>query len=79
MGAGNNNFSGWELCGFELASELGNAHAHALFDRLKVGRSERGSSPVRDFGAYSVAFDDRVLASGESLDAAPGASLLRRC
>lgn len=64
---------------FEHTSELGNAHAHALFDRLTVTRNGDGNAPVRDFGAYSVSFDGRALAPGESLQAGPGVTLTRRC
>ena len=63
---------------FEHDSELGNAHAHALFDRLLVGRAPASTGPARDFGAYSITFDGRTLAVGESLEAAPGVSLTRR-
>lgn len=64
---------------FEHASELGNAHAHDLFDRLVVARAGEGSAPARDFAAYSVTFDGRALQVGESLEAAPGVTLTRRC
>ena len=64
---------------FEHESMLGNAHAHALFDRLAVGRGGDAASPARDFGAYSVAFDGRPLAIGESLAVAAGVTLTRRC
>lgn len=64
---------------FEHAGELGNAHAHALFDRLTITRSGDGSAPSRDFGAYSVAFDGRAPAPGESLAAGNGVTLARRC
>lgn len=64
---------------FEHDSELGNAHAHALFDRLTVSRNGDAHAPVRGFGAYSVGFDGRSLAAGESLQAAPGVTLTRRC
>jgi CRISPR-associated protein Csd2 len=64
---------------FEHDSELGNAHAHALFDRLAVGRSAAATGPARDFGAYSVTFDGRSLAIGERIEAAPGVTLIRRC
>jgi len=64
---------------FEHESELGNAHAHALFDRLVIGRAADGATPVRDFSAYSVTFDGRTLAVGESTAAAPGVTLTRRC
>ncbi|MGE0373385.1 MAG: type I-C CRISPR-associated protein Cas7/Csd2 [Gammaproteobacteria bacterium] len=64
---------------FEHESELGNAHAHALFDRLMVSRTGDVAVPAREFGAYSVTFDDRALAIGERLSAGPGVTLLRRC
>lgn len=64
---------------FEHESELGNAHAHALFDRLTVARAGDGSAPARDFGAYEVAFDGRSLMIGETIAAAQGVTLTRRC
>ncbi len=63
---------------FEHESELGNAHAHALFDRLAAGRNGDAAGPARDFGAYSITFDGRALAIGESADAGPGVRLTRR-
>ena len=59
--------------------ELGNAHAHALFDRLGVARNSDASTPARDFAAYSAAFDGQALAVGQSIQAAPGVTLTRRC
>jgi len=65
---------------FEHQTELGNAHAHALFDRLTVSRNPAdAAAPARGFGAYSVAFDGRELAAGDSLQATPGVTLTRRC
>lgn len=64
---------------FEHESKLGNAHAHALFDRLTVGRAEGSSGPAREHGAYSVAFDGRPLAPGDRIEAATGVTLIRRC
>jgi CRISPR-associated protein Csd2 len=64
---------------FEHESELGNAHAHDLFDRLTIARQGDPAGPVRDFGAYSVTFDGRSLAIGERIEAAPGVVLIRRC
>ena len=64
---------------FEHESELGNAHAHALFDRLAIGRTGDAAAPAREFGAYSVTFDGRPLAVDESIRAAPGVTLTRRC
>jgi CRISPR-associated protein Csd2 len=42
-----------ELIVFEHASALGNAPAHALFDRVKVERRDK-TVPARDFSAYEV-------------------------
>jgi CRISPR-associated protein Csd2 len=64
---------------FEHEHELGDAHAHALFDKLVVERNRDLGQPARDFGAYSVSFDGRALAAGESVQAAPGVTLTRRC
>ena len=64
---------------FKHDSELGNAHAHALFDRLGVARNSDASTPARDFAAYSAAFDGQALAVGQSIQAAPGVTLTRRC
>ncbi len=62
---------------FKHDSELGNAHAHALFDRLTVARVG-DSEAVRQFQDYAVTFDGKALAVGESLQAAPGVTLMRR-
>jgi CRISPR-associated protein Csd2 len=64
---------------FEHATELGNAHAHDLFDRLTVARAHGTAGPARQFTDYSVWFDGRALAVGERLEAAPGVTLVRRC
>jgi CRISPR-associated protein Csd2 len=64
---------------FEHEKELGNAHAHMLFDRLTVGRKGDANTPARDFGAYSVSFDGKALDVGETIQAAPGVKLTRRC
>ena len=63
---------------FKHDSELGNAHAHALFDRLTVTAADP-ASPARDFAAYSVLFDGIAVELGQSLEAAPGVTLTRRC
>jgi CRISPR-associated protein Csd2 len=63
---------------FKHASELGNAPAHALFDRLKVTRN--GDDVARDFGAYSVLFDGEPVAVGEhGISDLPNVTLIRRC
>jgi CRISPR-associated protein Csd2 len=63
---------------FKHDSKLGNAHAHALFDRLVVAPVAEGA-PARGFGAYSVQFDGASLAVGETMPAAQGVTLTRRC
>jgi CRISPR-associated protein Csd2 len=63
---------------FEHESELGNAPAHALFDRLVVKPTTPGT-PARDFGAYAVIFDGQTLSAGKRLVVAPGVTLHRRC
>jgi CRISPR-associated protein Csd2 len=67
------------LCVFEHESDLGNAHAHALFDKLAVTRNGDAALPARDFGAYSVLFDGEPVAPAEAMPAAPGVTLHRRC
>jgi CRISPR-associated protein Csd2 len=64
---------------FEHAGELGNAHSHMLSDRLTVARQGDADAPARDFGAYSVSFDGKVVGVGESVEAAPGVKLIRSC
>lgn len=63
---------------FKHDSELGNAPAHALFERLKVEAKAEGEV-ARSFDAYSVAFDGQSLAVGQSIQPAPGVTLTRRC
>lgn len=63
---------------FKHATELGNAHAHALFDKLTV-RNKEPASPARGFEAYEVLFDGQALAVGETREAAPGVTVVRRC
>ena len=63
---------------FKHDSELGNAPAHALFDRLVVKPSVEGEV-IRSFDAYSVAFDGQSLAVGQTVQPAPGVTLIRRC
>ena len=63
---------------FKHDSELGNAPAHALFDRLHIKPKEEGAV-ARSFDAYGVAFDGQSLAVGQSIQPAPGVTLTRRC
>jgi len=63
---------------FKHDSELGNAPAHALFDRLVVKPTVEGEV-IRSFDAYSVAFDGQSLAVGQAVQPAPGVTLIRRC
>lgn len=63
---------------FQHDSELGNAPAHALFERLQVQPKEAGAV-ARGFDAYAVAFDGQSLAVGQSLQPAAGVTLTRLC
>jgi CRISPR-associated protein Csd2 len=62
---------------FEHANELGNAPAHALFDRLVVTRAVGSSDAARSFGDYSVTFDGATVPPGEVVQAAPNVRLTR--
>ena len=63
---------------FAHDSELGNAPAHALFERLTVTPREAGQV-ARSFSAYSVVFDGQGLEVGAQVQAAPGVTLRRIC
>jgi CRISPR-associated protein Csd2 len=63
---------------FKHDSELGNAPAHALFDRLQVQAKEPGAV-ARSFDAYAVAFDGQAVPLNQALQAAPGVTLTRLC
>ncbi len=63
---------------FKHDSELGNARAYALFDRLQVKPKEAGAV-ARSFDAYSVLFDGQSLAVGQSVQPETGVTLIRRC
>lgn len=63
---------------FKHESELGNAPAHSLFDRLTVARKPEVAI-ARRFDDYAVHFDGRTLAAGEVVSAGPGVELIRRC
>ncbi len=51
---------------FKHDSELGNAHAHALFDRIKVAR-KADVEVARSFADYEVSIDEANLPSGVTL------------
>ena len=63
---------------FEHSSELGNAHAHALFDQVTVGNTAPGT-PARSFDAYEVLFAGQPMAVGEVREAGAGVNVTRRC
>ena len=63
---------------FKHDSELGNAHAHSLFDRLTVALNNP-AAPARDIGAYGVVFDGQPVSIGQEIQAASGVTLIRRC
>ena len=62
---------------FKHSTELGNAHAHSLFDRLQAVNQDP-AAPPRGFDAYRVQFDGKELAVGEEVTVAAGVTLLRR-
>jgi CRISPR-associated protein Csd2 len=51
---------------FEHASELGNAHAHDLFDRIRVERKSDVEVP-RGFSDYTVTINEADLPNGVTL------------
>ena len=63
---------------FKHDSELGNASAHALFNRLKVKQLVEGAV-TRSFEGYEVTFDGKEVSQGQEVQAAPGVTLIRRC
>ena len=63
---------------FKHDSELGNAPAYSLFERLKVTQQVPGDV-ARSFDAYSVLFDDKSLSVGQVVQPTAGVSLTRRC
>ena len=65
---------------FKHDSELGNAPAYALFERLKVAAKPAEQGAVaRSFDAYSVQFDGQDISFGQTLPASPGVTLTRMC
>lgn len=51
---------------FKHDSELGNAHAHALFDRIQIRRKD-GVEVARSFGDYEVSVTETGMPSGVTL------------
>jgi CRISPR-associated protein Csd2 len=52
---------------FKHESELGNAHAHTLFERVRVKRRE-GVSVPRSFSDYEIQVDQEAMPAGVSLE-----------
>jgi CRISPR-associated protein Csd2 len=52
---------------FEHDSKLGNAPAHALFDRIRIARADGSEGPARRFSDYSVSVDAAGLPDGVRL------------
>ena len=52
---------------FKHESELGNAHAHSLFERIQVKR-KTGLDVVRSFDGYDVTVDESAMPAGVSLE-----------
>lgn len=51
---------------FKHESELGNAHAHSLFDRVKIGRKQ-GVEVPRSFSDYELTIDEVSMPAGVSM------------
>lgn len=62
---------------FEHESKLGNAHAHALFDRLTIKQNDE-KSVARSFDSFTVKFDDALVNVGSTLQATTGVTLTRK-
>jgi CRISPR-associated protein Csd2 len=56
-----------KLVVFKHDSKLGNAPAHALFDRVKVERKKESSGPARSFTDYDVMINNNDLPTGVEL------------
>jgi CRISPR-associated protein Csd2 len=52
---------------FKHDSELGNAHAHALFDRIQVKRKS-GVAVPRSFSDYEIRVDESAMPAGVTLE-----------
>ena len=52
---------------FKHESELGNAHAHSLFERIQVKRRS-GLDVVRSFDGYDVTIDASSMPAGVTLE-----------
>ncbi len=52
---------------FKHESELGNAHAHALFDRIQVKRRD-GVTVPRSFSDYEITVDETAMPGGVTLE-----------
>ncbi len=61
---------------FKHDSELGNAQAHALFERIKIARAESVDVP-RSFDDYTVLFDGNPIGAGSDQSLGNGVTLLR--
>ncbi|NWG03433.1 MAG: type I CRISPR-associated protein Cas7, partial [Syntrophaceae bacterium] len=57
-----------KLIVFKHDSALGNAHAHKLFELVKVKRSTDEAKPPRDFSDYIVEIDRESVPTGVTLE-----------
>lgn len=53
---------------FKHNSQLGNAPAHKLFDRVKISRNNGNGTPARSFTDYAVDVDEANLPEGISIE-----------
>lgn len=61
---------------FKHDSELGNAHAHALFEHIRIQRAEGVEAP-RNFSDYTVRFDGQAIEIGGTHALGNGVTLQR--
>ncbi len=65
--AARGEMSARKLIVFRHDSQLGNAQAHSLFDRVSISRTEP-DKPAREFAHYDVSIDSDKLPNGITLD-----------
>ena len=63
---------------FKHDSQLGNAHANELFERIKATLKDGVTAP-RDFEDYNVSVEGGPMKQGEKRTAMPGVTIIRKC
>ncbi|MBF0292334.1 MAG: type I-C CRISPR-associated protein Cas7/Csd2 [Nitrospinae bacterium] len=63
---------------FKHDSQLGNAHASELFEKIKANLKDGVTAP-RDFEDYNISVEGGSMKPGDSRQAAPGVIIIRKC